>query len=248
MKKIVEFVFIIMLIAGIIVGAIEFGQIGNIKSLSNLSNVFSGLGWFLVAFIITTLFTAYLVVIAPTKVFLRFLAIPAWLIFSLSLIVTVDQFMGYSYPAIPPQAKVLSYYILKDDGNVKIIEAWMWLKDEGRARAYNFPWTLDREKALYEAQSAAQKGEPVEIDIAGKKSNKKSPQTPLVIYNWELNPDNPGKDTDNFRNEFDGEIEILDPETTPEDRTLFLQQRARDHDGEIEIIDPIPRSIPDMHR
>ena len=237
MKKIVEFVFIIMLIVGIIAGTIEFGQIGGIESLTNLASVFSGLGWFLGAFVITTLFTTYLVVIAPTKVYLRFLAIPAWLVFSLSLIVTVDQFMGYSYPAIPPQAMVISYHILKDDGNVKTIEAWMWLKDEGKARAYNFPWTLAREKALYEAQTGAQKGEPVEVAIDGKKGNKNSVKSPIVIYNWELNPDNPGKDPndlmplsqqlnqDGYERDLRGEIEIMDPENVNRNKGNQLRPR-----------------------
>ena len=219
---------------GIIVGAIEFGQIGNLNSIENLSNVFSGLGWFLGAFAITTLFTAYLVVIAPTKVFLRFLAIPAWLIFSLTLIVTVDQFMGYSYPSLPPQAMVISYHILKDENKVKTIEAWMWLKDEGRARAYNFPWTLEREKALYEARSGAQKGEPVEINLGEQSKGIGGPRTPMVIYNWELDPNMPGKNPDidfsqaidEYERGPDGEIEILDPE-----KPVTIKKKGNLHHG-----------------
>ena len=220
---------IVILMAGIIAGAVEFGQVGNLESIANLTNVFNGLEWFLGAFVIASLFTAYLVVIAPTKVFLRFLAIPAWLIFSISLLVTVDQFMGYSYPALPPQATVMSYYMYKNADNTKMIEAWMYLKDEGRTRAYNFPYSREREKALETGLKGAQKGEPIEVDL-NKGVGRPDDQIPesMIIYDWDLDPTYPGKQQD-----------PLDaPTMLPDDGNNYQQNE----DGEIEVIDPIDTS------
>lgn len=228
MKKIAEFIAIVILMGGIVAGAIEFGQVGSFDSLANLTNVFTGLEWFLGSFVVASLFTAYLVVIAPTKVFLRFLAIPAWLIFSISLLITVDQFMGYSYPAIPPQATVMSFYVYKTPENVKMIEAWMYFKDEGRTRAYKFPHTLQREKALSMGQAGARKGEPVEVDL-GKGVGRPDGQIPesMIIYDWNLDATYPSKqqnpedaptmlpeDGNIYQFNPDGEIEVIDPERT----------------------------------
>jgi len=227
MKKIIEFICIVITMIGIVIGVVEFGQIGQLESISNLANVFSGLGWFLGAFFIASLFTAYLVVIAPTKFFFRFLAIPAWLVFSVALIVTVDQFMGYSYPAIPPQAKVIAYHVIKGPNNTKIIEAWMWIKEEKRARAYNFPHTPEREKAMRKAQQGSQKGEPVEINLR-KGEGEPDGQKPesMIVYDWDLDADHPSKpqqgqaptdmpeipnDKENYEINSDGEIEVINP-------------------------------------
>ena len=224
MNKIVEFIIIVFVMVGTIVAAIEFGQIGNLESIANLVNVFSGLGWFLSAFGVATLFTAYLVVIAPTKLAFRFLAIPAWLVFSASLLITVDQFMGYSYPALPPQAAVISYYVYKDADNKKMIESWMYLKDEGRARAYNFPHTLEREKALHQGQQGAKKGEPIEIDLTrtGRSGDGEDSRGGLIIYNWDQLNTHPSKEQPEnsdymhdgilYEMQDDGTIEMKDPE------------------------------------
>ncbi len=226
MKKIVEFIAIVILMGGIVAGLVEFGQVGSFDSLANLTNVFTGLEWFLGSFIVASLFTAYLVVIAPTKVFLRFLAIPAWLIFSISLLITVDQFMGYSYPAIPPQATVMSYYMFKNEDGVKMIEAWMYLQDEGRARSYNFPHTLEREKALAMGQAGAQKGEPIQVDL-NKGEGRPDGQRPesMIIYDWNLDPTYPGK------------------QQNPEDAPTMLPDDGNTYqigpDGEIEVLDPL---------
>ncbi len=250
MNKIAEFIMIIILMAGIIAGAIEFGQVGSFDSIANLANVFSGLGWFLGSFVIASLFTAYLVVVAPIKFSLRLLAIPAWLIFSVSLLVTVDQFMGYSYPATPPQATVISYYVYKNEDNIKMIEAWMYLKDEGRARAYNFPHSLEREKALAQGQSGAQKGEPVEVDL-NKGKGRPDGQKPesMIIYNWDLDPTYPGKqqnqedapttlpdDGNTYQIGPDGEIEVIDPEKAVnkedwKDPVYNLNRHSADHEA-----------------
>jgi len=222
MRKLAEFFIIIMLMVGTIAGAIEFSQVGSFESLANLASVFAGLGWFLMAFFTASLFTAYLVVIAPSRVILRFLAIPAWLVFSLSMLVTIDQFMGYAYPALPPQAKVLAYQVIKDEKNVKIIEAWMWIKDEQRARAYKFPYTLEREKALHEGQDGAKKGLPVEVKLQSD-APPGDPQGELVIYNWDLDAEHPSKipedvpmsgildNGEHYQINEGGEIEIITP-------------------------------------
>jgi len=226
MNKIAEFVIIIASMIGIIAGIIEFGQIGNLESIANLVNVFSGLGWFLGAFIVASLFTAYLVVIAPIKFFLRLLAIPAWLVFSVSLLVTVDQFMGYSYPAIPPQSTVIAYYVFKGPENQRMIEAWMYLRDEGRARAYNFPHTPEREQALEEGRKGAAKGEPVEVDLSEGRGSGEDSLGPMVIYNWDFEPTHPGK--------------VEDPDDAPttmpgDDGNTYKMNEG----GEIEIVDPL---------
>ena len=228
MKQIAEFVIIVMSMVGIIVGAIEFGQIGNLESVANLINVFSDVAWFVGSFIIATLFTAYLVVIANTKVILRFLAIPAWLVFSLSLLVTVDQFMGYSYPAVPPQATVIAYYVIKLPDNTRIIEAWMYLKDEGRARAYNFPYTEERMKALKIGQEGAQKGEPVEVDLrkGGGEDDGQKPES-MIIYDWDLDAVHPGKE------QLQEDAPTIIPDMS-DDGNIY----KRNSDGEIEVIDP----------
>ena len=225
MKKLTEFLIIILLMAGILAGVVEYGQVGSLEGIANLVNVFSGVEWFLGSFLIATLFTAYLVVIANTTVVLRFLAIPAWLVFSISLLVTVDQFMGYSYPAVPPKAKVLAYYVVPGLGQSKTIEAWMYLKDEGRARAYNFPYTLEREEALYEALAATRKGENAELDLRRGNNAEDDGQEPesMITYDFSVDPDPPGKN-------YNGAV----PDTMPEDGQIYQQN----DDGEIEIIQP----------
>lgn len=232
MNKITEFVTIVIIMVGIIAGAVEFGQMESLNSIANLVNIFAGVQMFLGAFVVASLFTAYLVVVAPIKFFIRLLAIPAWLIFSLSLLITVDQFMGYSYPAIPPQSEVISFYVYKDENNNRMIESWMYLRDEGRARAYNFPHTPQREQALQLGKKAAGKGEPVEVDLR-KGSGEEDGQEPesMIIYNWDLNATHPSKqqniedvptempvlpdDGNTYKISPDGEIELIDPKKRP---------------------------------
>ena len=255
MKKIFEFIMIVVLMAGIIAGAIEFGQVGSFDSVANLANVFEGLAWFLGSFVVASLFTAYLVVVAPARFFVKFLAIPAWIIFSAFLLITVDQFMGYSYPAIPPQATVISFYVYKNQDNVKMIEAWMYLKEEGRARAFSFPHTLPREKALAQGQKGAQKGEPVEVDL-NKGKGLPDGQIPesMIIYDWDFNPTYPGKqqapedaptmlpdDGNNYQLNENGEIEVIDPDAPDAaikdwmDPVYNLNTDNRDHEHETDL-------------
>lgn len=227
MRKIIEFISILVVMGGTMIAAIEFGQLANLESIANLANVFTGLGWFVGSFIVASLIVSYLVVIAPTKVFLRFLAIPAWLMFSATLLITVDQLMGYSYPAIPPQATVVAYYVYKDADNVEMIEAWMYFKDQGRARAYNFPYTLEREKALQQGQEGAGKGEPVEVDLR-KGEGQPDGQEPesMIIYDWDIETQHPGKE----------QLEEDAPTQMPDlGDGMTYDMKA---DGEIEVVAP----------
>lgn len=225
MKKIIEFLAIIISMVVIAAAAIKFGKVGNLESIYNLINVFSDVGWFVGSFIIATLFTAYLVVIANTRVIIRFLAIPAWLVFSLSLLITVDQFMGYPYPAVPPQAKLMAYYITRGEDGTKTIEAWMFLQKEGRARAYRFPYTLEREIVMNRAMRAGQLGEQVEINLRRGINAERDDQKPesQLIYDFAIDPDIPGK---NYNQP--------EPEALPENNQLYNISP----EGEIEILDP----------
>lgn len=151
-------------------GAYSLANLGVFNNIENAIQVFEGLGWFVGCFLLATLFTAYLVVIADTKFLYRFLAIPTWLMFSFTLLVALDQFLGYTYPALPPQAELLSYRVIRDpDTNVRIVEAWMYLKEENRTRAYRFPYDKDQEEALYKAMRAKARGKTgVEVELMEK--------------------------------------------------------------------------------
>lgn len=230
MKKLIEFVVIIISMTAVVVGAIQFGNIGNLESIYNLVEVFSGVGLFIGSFIIATLFTAYLVVIAKTTVMVRFMAIPAWLVFSLSLLVTVDQFMGYSYPAVPPQSKLLAYHIIQEEDGIKTIEAWMFLRKEGRARAYHFPYTLEREKVMNQAKRAGQRGENVELDLRRGMNADRDDTIPesMIIYDFNIDPDIPGKRRDQPM-----------PEALPGEDQLY----EISPEGEIELLDPVKKKV-----
>ena len=120
---------------------------------------------------------------------------------------------------------MLAYYVVPGLGQSKTIEAWMYLKDEGRARAYNFPYTLEREEALYEALAATRKGENAELDLRRGNNAEDDGQEPesMITYDFSVDPDPPGKN-------YNGAV----PDTMPEDGQIYQQN----DDGEIEIIQP----------
>jgi hypothetical protein len=159
---------IAFIIAGYVTVDIEF-----MDTFGNASAVFDGLGWFVGLFAIATLFTAYLVIVAKIHFFLRFLAIPLWLVFTLSTIVTIDQFLGHAYPVVPPKAQALAYRIYLD-GNTKMIEAWM-APDGKRTRLYKFEHTEEREEKLKEGQQATGEGIKMEIELRGDGSEDDIP-------------------------------------------------------------------------
>jgi hypothetical protein len=162
-----EIILMILTMLAFSVGALVLVDIEFMDSLTNLSSVFAGLSWFVAVFVAATLFTAYLVVVAKIKFIIRFLAIPLWLVFTLSTIFTIDQFLGYAYPVVPPKAQVLSYRMfLEHETGVKMLEAWVGLKT-GRTRLYKFEWTEEREEELKKGSQSSAKGIPMEIDLRG---------------------------------------------------------------------------------
>jgi len=165
MRKLLEFVGIIALLFIVGAGIYSFFNLGVFNNIDTAIQVFDGLGWFVTLFGIATVFTSYLVVIADTKFLFRFLAIPAWLAFSFALLATLDQFIGYPYPGIPPKAQVLEYRVLFNDDKSRTIEAWMYLPKDSRTRAYSFPHTPDREESLYKGMQAKSRGENSLVDM-----------------------------------------------------------------------------------
>ena len=124
LQKTIEFLAVAAFMFVIGVGAYAYTNLGVFNNIENAINIFRGLEWFVGSFALATLFTAYLVVVADMRFILRFLAIPAWLGFAFTLLVALDQFMGYAYPALPPQGKLLSYRVIRDPHtNNRIIEA-----------------------------------------------------------------------------------------------------------------------------
>jgi len=173
-NKIIEFVSILAFIVIATVLGHMLLNTGALSSIENIVNVFSGLGWFIGTFIVATLFTAYLVVIADTKFLVRFLAIPSWLVFTISLLITVDSFLGYPYPSIPPQSQVVAYRVVThgENHNNRTIEAWMYFWRDNRTRAYSFPYSLEAEKKLLEGQQATANGVAMEVNLSGDKQTK----------------------------------------------------------------------------
>lgn len=159
----------ILVIAGTVIsfaiGAYFLVNIEFMDSLDNATSVFNGLGWFIGLFIAATLFTGYLVVVAKINFFLRFLAIPLWLVFTLATLVTIDQFLGYAYPVVPPKSQVMAYRVFLDkDTRIKMIESWMF-NENGRTRLYKYEWTEEHEEKLKEGNQATKEGIPLEVDL-----------------------------------------------------------------------------------
>jgi hypothetical protein len=166
-SKIIEFfsVIVCMIVASIL--GYTLIDTGALSSIEDLVTVFSGLGWFIATFIIATIFTAYLVVIADTKFFIRFLAIPSWLMFTISLVITVDNFLGHPYPTIPPQGQVGAYrVIVGENRNDRTIEAWMYFPIPNKTRLYTFPYSEKFEDALREGRSSNMKGYATEVNLS----------------------------------------------------------------------------------
>jgi len=135
-------------------------------SFGNFANVFAGLDWFIGLFIAASLFTGYLVVVAKINFLLRFLAIPLWLVFTVATLVTIDQFLGYAYPSVPPKAQVMAYRMYLDpDTRIKMIEAWMRDKKDGRTRLYKFEWTDEREEKLKQGEESDGEGIKIEVEL-----------------------------------------------------------------------------------
>lgn len=165
MKKLIEFISVIALLFIVGAGGYSFFNLGIFNDMDVAIRVFDGLGWFVSLFAIATIFTSYLVVIADTKFIFRFLAIPAWLAFSFALLAALDQFIGYPYPGIPPKAQVLQYRVLTNEDKSKTIEAWMYIVSDRKTRVYAFPYTPNREEAMYEAMQGKARGELIEVNI-----------------------------------------------------------------------------------
>jgi len=167
-----ELLLMIMTTVCFIVGAFVLVDIEFMDSLANLTSVFSGLSWFIALFLSASLFTAYLVIVADIKFIIRFLAIPLWLVFTLSTLITIDKFMGYAYPIVPPKSQLISYRIfLETDSGQKMIESWMYSRD-GTTRLYKFEWTEKREEQLKKGQKSAEAGAPIELDLMGLEDDR----------------------------------------------------------------------------
>lgn len=184
MKKLIEFISVIALLAIVAVGGYAFFNLGIFNDMDAAVRVFDGLGWFISLFALATVFTSYLVVIADTKFIFRFLAIPAWLAFSFALLAALDQFIGYPYPGVPPQAQVLQYRVIANQDRTKTIEAWMYLTSDYKTRVYSFPHTPNREEALHEAMQGKARGQRMEVDMDPKKKgdNIITPEDMITKY------------------------------------------------------------------
>ncbi len=133
--------------------------------------MFTGLEWFLVSFAVAILWTAYLTIVADIKFIFRLVAIPAWLVFTISLMITLDGFMGKPYPGVPPQAQVIQFRIVKMIGKDEaLIEAWMYLTKDRVSKLYRFPHTPKREQALRKALGMQVRGQKVEIDFTPERA------------------------------------------------------------------------------
>jgi hypothetical protein len=160
-----EILLIITTVIAFAVGAYVTVEIEFMESFGNLTSVFAGLDWFIGLFAAATLFTAYLVIVAKINFFLRFLAIPLWLMFTISTLITIDHFLGYAYPVVPPKAQVMAYRMYLDrETDTRMIEAWM-LKKDGRTRLYQFEWTEEREGKLKEGRQKTGEGIPVDVEL-----------------------------------------------------------------------------------
>jgi len=128
--------------------------------------MFNGLEWFVGAFVIAVLWTAYLTIVADIKFIFRFIAIPAWLVFTISLLIVIDGVFGFAYPDLPPKSQVISYRIVGiKNPQEATIEAWMYITDSERTRLYIFPYTAEREQVLKESLKGRKRGRMSEIDM-----------------------------------------------------------------------------------
>ena len=129
--------------------------------------MFTGLEWFIVSFVSAILWTAYLTVVADIKFIFRFIAIPAWLVFTVSLMITLNGFMGKPYPGVPPQSQVIQFRVVKAISKDELlIESWMYLTNERVTKLYRFPHTPKREQALRRALGMQVRGQKVEVDLS----------------------------------------------------------------------------------
>lgn len=132
-----------------------------------LNSIFAEAGFYLISLFIATLFTSYLVTACTDmNVRFRYLAIPIWLWFSASMIFAVDRFFGYAYPALPPQAELISYRaVYNPETKTKNLETWMYLKDQYKTRSYVFPYSAKLEDALYKAMRMKAAGKKVLVEL-----------------------------------------------------------------------------------
>lgn len=126
------------------------------------------MSWFIALFLSASLFTAYLVIVADIKFIIRFLAIPLWLVFTLSTLITIDKFLGYAYPVVPPKSTLIAYRIFLDtEAGVKKIESWMYDRSKRTTRLYVYDWNEEREEELKKGKASAKAGAPIDIDLLG---------------------------------------------------------------------------------
>ena len=178
-RKWIEFFGIVAFLFVIGGGAYSYLNLGVFNNFDNAIRIFDGLGWFVGTFALASLFTAYLVVVADMRFIFRFLAIPAWLAFSFTLLAALDQFMGYSYPATPPQGHLLSYRVIRDtQTGTRHVEAWFYFYDQQRTRAYIFPFDRDQEEAMYRAMRMKARGEMVEVELLKEGENNENRPRP----------------------------------------------------------------------
>ncbi len=165
----------LLIVSCIIIPALTFLFMVDLSAFSSIKNiplVFAGHELFVGAFAVATLFAAYLVTVAKTNFYIRFAAIPFWLVFTILMFITVDNFLGKPYPIIPPQATVLSYRMYLDENRDKQIEAWMYLKEDKVSRLYKFPYTRSMEQALEQAKKEGSTGKQVEVELEGDRQDK----------------------------------------------------------------------------
>lgn len=165
-SKIFEFVMLVLFMIVTAIGIQSYVELGIFKDLTQAIEVFENLDWFIASFLLATLFTAYLVVVANIRFIFRFAAIPAWLALSFTLFVALDKSLGYPYPSIPPKAELIAYKVVRDKiSNKRIIQAWMYLNEERRTRAYVFEHNPTYEETLYQAAKNRAQGKRVRVEL-----------------------------------------------------------------------------------
>lgn len=119
-------------------------------NLHNMPYLLEGMSWLFISFLVAMLITAWLMVVAKANFWIRFLAIPIWLVFSISMLVAIDRTAGYAYPAKPTEGELINYLVLRDpNSEKKIIEIWIYHSDIARTRLYRFPYTPEADEELH---------------------------------------------------------------------------------------------------
>lgn len=164
MNKVLEYIGVVALLS--LAGVLFFylADVGAIGKAATAIQVMKDASSFVVLYVAATLLTAYLVVVANIKFVYRFIAIPLWLAFSLSLLVAIDDFLGYAYPDMPEEGELIHYVVLHEKGTKhKWVELWLYHREENRTRLYSIPYTPKTDEELNRGMKMKEEGERVKV-------------------------------------------------------------------------------------